>query len=188
MTFTNILVLILQIILLGFYFSAYTWVITENLLYLQPLSFSLPHFRILFIFNSLIFMMIHKIREFDFRFVEKHFPNCSTLAYTVGYLLKYTHRTILLHKWKTGMGCREERYFVLLISQARKGRSWYGSRTKQNCSGAPWSNSKCLWESCFSKALPISFPHLAPPPHRRSFFRELPMPRLCLQRKQCFPS
>lgn len=60
---------------------------------------------------------------------------------------------ILLHEWKLEWDVEEGggKHFVLLISQARKGSSWYWSRTKLNSSGAFWSNSEGLWESYFSK-------------------------------------
>lgn len=80
----------------------------------------------------------------------------------------------LLQEWKHKWDIEEGggKHSGLLISQARKGSSWYRSRTKLNSSGAFLSNWKGLWESYFSqKCLPISFPQLAPLPHRHSAFR-----------------
>lgn len=83
------------------------------------------------------------------------------------------------------MQWREVKYFVLLISQRRKGSNWYWSRTKENRSGAFWNKSKCLWESYFSQ---VSF-HLISSPGTSApqafLLQRAVMPRLCLQRKQC---
>lgn len=138
--------------------------------------------------------MIHthtkQVHPFDFGFAEKHFPNCPlTPACIVWYVFKYIQSTILFRKWKTWMGCSAERLRVLCFWSVKQEKEATDtdlepnrialelSETVQNASG------KVIFQKCPS----ILFPHLAPPPHGHSSFREL-MPRLCLQRKQCFPS
>lgn len=181
-------------IVLGYWSCAfwYTQVITVNLLHLEPPLFSLSYFRTLFYVQHLtIYNNSQKISQFDFRLAEKHFPSHSlTLAFLVRYLLKYIHRTIFLPKWETSMGCSGERSSILCF--------WSLKQEKEAADIDPEPNRIALELSeamqnasgkvIFQKCLLISFPLLAPPPHRHSSFTELLMPRLCPQRKQCFPS
>ena len=123
-----------------------------------------------------------------FKFAEKYFRSCLlTPACTVWCLFKYIQETILLHKWKTWMTCSGEGLNTLCFWSVKEEKEATDTDLEPNRIGLEFSetNQNAFGKVIFHKCLSILFPHLAPLPHRRSFFRKLLMPRLCLQRRQC---